>query len=499
MSFDLKSAAIGGAVTLGLAGLVNQFLKYKNQPSALPSTVELKEKMKNECTEFLDEVKSNLRNMNGASQWYSKLANHVRDILVLVNNLPDLEGLDANGVMRLNELEREALRLDAITDKLYDEANIKGYVTNPEILAWLSYSTGEMIGTYRGLAKTKAYSYAEKRSDWYTRMQTMYLPPSAPIRTSEPDVAAGVLLGGALLAGIGGLIYLAIKGNRSFNQSKKELSNKIYEMLSTNGFRSGIDAQYVDDFRQRLLDLVESMSYWNDTSRSDVETAQYYDNKVKELIAVTEKKKNRAIEAARRSAPDPEEMEFRIETIFDKVVEAYRENNDNNIAYGSNKTYRVRQDNGYYSDFYNTPDTRSYATFNSWYKKAKSDDDAYERERLRRGLDASRSPYGSAASQIEATRGKLDGTIDGLKWGVPTGVLAGAGAGAAAGSIVPGVGTVIGGAIGAGTGLVAGVAHGIRRGNKRAKKYLNSIQENRLKHLDAVDAEVARGKKLLRK
>jgi len=109
MSFDLKSAAIGGAVTLGLAGLVNQFLKYKNQPSALPSTVELKEKMKNECTEFLDEVKSNLRNMNGASQWYSKLANHVRDILVLVNNLPDLEGLDANGVMRLNELEREAL------------------------------------------------------------------------------------------------------------------------------------------------------------------------------------------------------------------------------------------------------------------------------------------------------------------------------------------------------------------------------------------------------
>jgi hypothetical protein len=484
MSFDWKSAAIGGAVTLGLAGLINQFLKYKNQPSALPSTVELKGKMKEECAVFLDAVRADLRNMNGAAQWYKKLTDHVKAILVLVNNLPDLEGLDANGVMRLNELEREALRLDAVTEKLFDEANINGYVSNPGILAWLSYSTGEMIGTYRGLAKTKAYSYAEKNSDWYTRM---YMDQG--VKTA--------LIGGAVVAGIGGLIYLAIRGNRAFNQSKRELSNKIYETLSTNGFRSNIDAQYVEDFRQRLLDLVESMSLWNDTLRSDVETAQYYDSKVKEKIAVTEKKKDKAIEAAKRSAPDPEEMEYRIETIYDQVIEAYRKSSESNVMYGANKTYRP--DAGFFSDYSYGPATRSYATFNKWYERGKSDDDAYEKERLRRGYDAARSPYGSAASQIEATRGKLDGTIDGLKWGVPTGVLAGAGAGAAAGSIVPGVGTLIGAGIGAGTGLVAGVAHGIRRGNNRAKKYLNGIQENRLRHLDAVDAEVARSKKLLRK
>ena len=118
----------------------------------------------------------------------------------------------------------------------------------------------------------------------------------------------------------------------------------------------------------------------------------------------------------------------------------------------------------------------------------------------KRGIGSGRSPYGTAASQIEATRGKLYGTIDGVKYGTLGGLGAGAAIGAGVGSVVPVVGTAIGAGVGAiGGALAGGIGGGILRGNSRAKKEMRSIQENRLRHLDAVDSEIARSKKLSRK
>lgn len=303
---------------VGLVGILTKLLKQKDKGS-FPTTKKLKELMKEESVDFLNEVKENLTNKEGAKNFYLKVKEEVKKILVIVSNLPDLESIDANGKKKLANLKLEAEKGAKGQAQLMREASEKKYLKDPKILEWFSYAGGIMVGEYEKLAETKTYSSVSVEDSWYTRMQ------------------------------------------------------------------------------------------------SNLET-------------------------------------------------------------------------------------RNQATFKKWLDRGRSDDDSYERELAKRGIGSGRSPYGTAASQIEATRGKLYGTIHGLKYGTLGGLGAGAAIGAGVGSVVPVVGTAIGAGVGAiGGALAGGIGGGILRGNSRAKKEMRSIQENRLRHLDAVDSEIARSKKLARK
>lgn len=164
------------------------------------------------------------------------------------------------------------------------------------------------------------------------------------------------------------------------------------------------------------------------------------------------------------------------------------------------KTYSsVSVEDSWYTRMQSNLETRQQATFKKWIDRGASDDENYDRELARRGIGKGRSLVGSSASKLEATRGKLTGTIDGLKYGTLGGLGTGAAIGAGVGSVVPVVGTAIGAGVGAiGGALAGGIGGAIIKGNRRAKKNVNSIQKNRLRHLDAVDAEIARSNKLLK-
>lgn len=302
---------------VGLVGILTKLLKQKDKGS-FPTTKKLKELMKEECVDFLNEVKENLTNKEGAKNFYLKVKEEVKKILVIVSNLPDLESIDANGKKKLSNLKLEAEKGAKGQAQLMREASEKKYLKDPKILEWFSYAGGIMVGEYEKLAETKTYSSVSVEDSWYTRMQ------------------------------------------------------------------------------------------------SNLET-------------------------------------------------------------------------------------RNQATFKKWIGRGNSDDENYERELARRGIGKNRSLVGKSASQLEATRGKLSGIKDGLKWGTLGGLGTGAALGAGVGSVVPVVGTAIGAGVGAlGGALAGGIGGAIIKGNRRAKKYVNSIQKNRLRHLDAVDAEIARSNKLLK-
>lgn len=162
------------------------------------------------------------------------------------------------------------------------------------------------------------------------------------------------------------------------------------------------------------------------------------------------------------------------------------------------KTYSsVSVEDSWYTRMQSNLETRQQATFKKWIDRGASDDENYDRELARRGIGKGRSLVGSSASKLEATRGKLTGTIDGLKYGTLGGLGTGAAIGAGIGSVVPVVGTAIGAGVGAvGGALAGGVGGAIFNGNRRAKKELKNIQRDRLRHLDAVESEIARSKKL---
>lgn len=162
------------------------------------------------------------------------------------------------------------------------------------------------------------------------------------------------------------------------------------------------------------------------------------------------------------------------------------------------KTYSsVSVEDSWYTRMQSNLETRQQATFKGWMDKGRSDDEAYERELAKRGIGEGRSLVGKSASQLEVTRGKLTGIKNGLKYGTVGGLGAGAALGAGIGSVVPVVGTAIGAGVGAvGGALAGGIGGAIFNGNRRAKKELKNIQRDRLRHLDAVDSEIARSKKL---
>ena len=162
------------------------------------------------------------------------------------------------------------------------------------------------------------------------------------------------------------------------------------------------------------------------------------------------------------------------------------------------KTYSsVSVEDSWYTRMQSNLETRKQATFKGWMNKGRSDDEAYERELAKRGIGEGRSLVGKSASQLEVTRGKLTGIKNGLKYGTVGGLGAGAALGAGIGSVVPVVGTAIGAGVGAvGGALAGGIGGAIFNGNRRAKKELKNIQRDRLRHLDAVDSEIARSKKL---
>lgn len=162
------------------------------------------------------------------------------------------------------------------------------------------------------------------------------------------------------------------------------------------------------------------------------------------------------------------------------------------------KTYSsVIVEDSWYTRMQSNLETRNQATFKGWMNKGRSDDEAYERELAKRGIGEGRSLVGKSASQLEVTRGKLTGIKNGLKYGTVGGLGAGAALGAGIGSVVPVVGTAIGAGVGAvGGALAGGIGGAIFNGNRRAKKELKNIQRDRLRHLDAVDSEIARSKKL---
>ena len=309
--------AVGAGILGGLAGFIGGYIVKGNQ-SKIPNTKELKENLRKECDKFLKSIKKDLKQSKEATIWYKKVEKCVENILSIVNSLPDIESKSAASTSKLNKLKLEADKLDKVTRILFEEAEKNKYISNPGILTWLTYSTGDLINAYDKLTEVKSFSNIVVEDSWYTRMQ------------------------------------------------------------------------------------------------SNLET-------------------------------------------------------------------------------------RNQATFKKWIDRGNSDDENYERELARRGIGKNRSLVGKSASQLEATRGKLSGIKDGLKWGTLGGLGTGAALGAGVGSVVPVVGTAIGAGVGAlGGALAGGIGGAIIKGNRRAKKYVNSIQKNRLRHLDAVDAEIARSNKLLK-
>ena len=156
---------------VGLVGILTKLLKQKDKGS-FPTTKKLKELMKEECVDFLNEVKENLTNKEGAKNFYLKVKEEVKKILVIVSNLPDLESIDANGKKKLSNLKLEAEKGAKGQVQLMREASEKKYLKYPKILEWFSYAGGIMIGEYEKLAETKTYSSVSVEDSWYTRMQS---------------------------------------------------------------------------------------------------------------------------------------------------------------------------------------------------------------------------------------------------------------------------------------------------------------------------------------
>ena len=156
---------------VGLVGILTKLLKQKDKGS-FPTTKKLKELMKEECVDFLNEVKENLTNKEGAKNFYLKVKEEVKKILVIVSNLPDLESIDANGKKKLSNLKLEAEKGAKGQVQLMREASEKKYLKDPKILEWFSYAGGIMIGEYEKLAETKTYSSVSVEDSWYTRMQS---------------------------------------------------------------------------------------------------------------------------------------------------------------------------------------------------------------------------------------------------------------------------------------------------------------------------------------
>lgn len=156
---------------VGLVGILTKLLKQKDKGS-FPTTKKLKELMKEESVDFLNEVKENLTNKEGAKNFYLKVKEELKKILVIVSNLPDLEGIDANGKKKLSNLKLEAEKGAKGQAQLMREASEKKYLKDPKILEWFSYAGGIMIGEYDKLAETKTYSSVSVEDSWYTRMQS---------------------------------------------------------------------------------------------------------------------------------------------------------------------------------------------------------------------------------------------------------------------------------------------------------------------------------------
>lgn len=156
---------------VGLVGILTKLLKQKDKGS-FPTTKKLKELMKKECVDFLNEVKENLTNKEGAKNFYLKVKEELKKILVIVSNLPDLESIDANGKKKLSNLKLEAEKGAKGQAQLMREASEKKYLKDPKILEWFSYAGGIMIGEYEKLAETKTYSSVSVEDSWYTRMQS---------------------------------------------------------------------------------------------------------------------------------------------------------------------------------------------------------------------------------------------------------------------------------------------------------------------------------------
>ena len=156
---------------VGLVGILTKLLKQKDKGS-FPTTKKLKELMKEESVDFLNEVKENLTNKEGAKNFYLKVKEEVKKILVIVSNLPDLESIDANGKKKLSNLKLEAEKGAKGQAQLMREASEKKYLKDPKILEWFSYAGGIMVGEYEKLAETKTYSSVSVEDSWYTRMQS---------------------------------------------------------------------------------------------------------------------------------------------------------------------------------------------------------------------------------------------------------------------------------------------------------------------------------------
>lgn len=156
---------------VGLVGILTKLLKQKDKGS-FPTTKKLKELMKEESVDFLNEVKENLTNKEGAKSFYLKVKEEVKKILVIVSNLPDLESIDANGKKKLANLKLEADKGAKGQAQLMREASEKKYLKDPKILEWFSYAGGIMVGEYEKLAETKTYSSVSVEDSWYTRMQS---------------------------------------------------------------------------------------------------------------------------------------------------------------------------------------------------------------------------------------------------------------------------------------------------------------------------------------
>lgn len=163
--------AVGAGLLGGLAGFIGGYIVKGNQ-SKIPNTKELKENLRKECNKFLKSIKKDLKQSKEATIWYKKVEKWVENILSIVNSLPDIESKSAASTSKLNKLKLEADRLDKVTRILFEEAEKNKYISNPGILTWLTYSTGDLINAYDKLTEVKSFSNIVVEDSWYTRMQS---------------------------------------------------------------------------------------------------------------------------------------------------------------------------------------------------------------------------------------------------------------------------------------------------------------------------------------
>lgn len=464
MAINYKTLLGVSSAAIGLATL-SYFLFRKN---TLPLRV-IRETYRDTSMDFLKSVQSDIKdpNSNISKKFNKDLEDVVNEVNKIISLLPDPKlGIGTKEIEDLKKLQDKCNEVDKRVQDLRQRA-VRGnlFDNSDRSLYWFDDEVKTIIELY-------ATYCLDKKSEKLVKEAT------------KTQADSSMVVGGLLLAGMTGLliwgIIRSIRSVRDFEKKKFQIMDQIREAISTEGYKNPVDAKYVKLYQQDLIGVVRDLAYFKDTIREDIESAQYYDQKMKDRLLELADSRDRAVRAIKKSSPNPDEDELNAIKLYREISQAYQSNNESQVLYGSNKTQNINLNVRHQSRMFT--------------KKPKGvtkdlADDLYYQDRLKqRGITGQ---YGRVALEDHKNSkvGNFGRDMRNAVTGDIKGTVGGAVIGGTLGSVVPGIGTMVGAgagaAIGGLAGKIGGVIHGrYKRRNKRAL--------DRFNRLNNIDAEVER-------